>query len=197
MNRWIAYGCGLALSFLATSAECAPEPPQSSAQLVKQGMAYERAGQKAKAAETYEELIRIDPTKRMVLSRRLVNLYAETGKTNAALNWAEQITENHPDPQAYLAGVHTMLGNYKEAEQILEKEVAAAKEDRQKLSLRWQLAHVYEKEGKPDKSEKLLKEASELSKGKPEHKTASERLYQFHRKHRKKTEKDSEPSSRK
>lgn len=172
----------------------------NASELATQAMGYERAGEKAKAAEIYEKLIETDPTKRMVLANRLVKLYAEIGNTNKALEWAHVVMERNPDPQAYLAGVHTMLGNYNEAKAILEKEISsvgspsrkgdkdAGKDPRRKLTLYWQLADVYEKQGNDQKAEYLLKAAVELAKGKPEESAARRRLQKFHEKRTESTE---------
>jgi tetratricopeptide (TPR) repeat protein len=147
-----------------------------SRRLVKKAMAYERAGKGVEAAKTYEELVRVDPSKKKVVSRRLVKLYAEAGSTNAALKWAKQVMADNPDPQAYLAGVYSMLGDYDKASEMLAKEVTNAKKANRKIVLRWQFADVREKQGNYDKAEALLNEAEKLAKGSIYEKGTQKRL---------------------
>ena len=59
----------------------------------------------------------------MVLAQRLVQIYAQEGLAEKALNWAHVVMERNPEPQAYLAGVYTLLGNLDEARNILETTV--------------------------------------------------------------------------
>jgi len=141
-----------------------------------------------KAAEIYEEIIEHDPSKRLALANRLVKIYGEAGVTNKALKWAEAVMEWNPDPQAYLAGVHAMLGNYGEAREILANELAEVGQSRRRLTLQWQLADVYEKEGNTDKAERILKAAADSVKGKPEEITAGRRLKRFYKHHRSATD---------
>jgi tetratricopeptide (TPR) repeat protein len=164
----------------ALAADPAPGAPAAPpADLPKQAAAFERKGDKAKAAETYEAIIAQEPGKRLVLAPRLVRLYAETGVTNKALEWAHVAMEHNPDPQAYLAGVHTMLGDTRAAKTILDKEIAAASPPRRQLTLRWQLADVLEKEGDAVAAEKTLTEAAEKVKGTPDEAAATKRLDLF------------------
>ena len=109
---------------------------------------YEQQGLKAEAADTYERLIEIDPTTRPVLSRRLVKLYAELSLTRQTLAWAQVVMGSNPDPQAYLAGVHTLLGAYDEAARILENEIAREERPQRSGVLKRQLADVYEQRAK-------------------------------------------------
>ena len=58
----------------------------------------------------------------MVLAQRLVRIYTQEGLTEKALSWAHAVMEQNPEPQAYLAGVYTLLGNLDEARNILEQQ---------------------------------------------------------------------------
>ena len=136
-------------------------PPQLSAM----AEACERSGDLLGAAAAYERIIRQDPAKRVVLASRLVQIYAQEGLGEKALKWAQVAMERNPEPQAYLAGVYKMLGKLGEAQKILEQQLAEQKEPRRKLTLSWQLAEVYEKEGNISAAEKTLLESVESVRG--------------------------------
>lgn len=152
-------------------------------------MMLQRAGKRLEAAEIYEQLIETDPARSRVLVGLLARLYAEAGKPAKALAWAEKVIEKHPDPQAYLAGVHAMCGDYKKAAQILDKEIAGAKQARRQITLRWQLADVHEKAGKLDEAEKVLRTAAEIA-GNGQDRIATTRRLQALDKRRQKIEQD-------
>lgn len=140
---------------------------------------YEQAGDRAKAAETYEQIITGDPAQSVVLASRIAKIYAEAGQTNKAVEWATVVMKKNPDPQAYLAGIRVLLGDYAEARRILAEEIGREKSARRGMILRWQLAGVCEKAGDEKDAEKLLKEAVEISKGQPEEEAAKKRLSMF------------------
>ena len=121
-------------------------------------------------------MARTNPVARKALSHRLVTIYAETGETNKALTWAREVMRDNPDPQAYLAGVHARLGNWTVAERILEKEIAANTNVTRAVTLRWQLAEAYEKEGNRAKASKVLNEAAGLARGTSMEATTQRRL---------------------
>ena len=152
--------------------------------LRKQARAFEQSGQRIKAAEAYESILKTDPSARMVLAPRLVAIYTQAGETNKALEWAHVVMQTNPDPQAYLAGVNAMLGKYSEAQGILEAELAKTKEPRRKMLLNWQLADVYEKAGKPEKAAETLSQANKAVRGTPDEAAAQHRLDQHNRKHK-------------
>jgi tetratricopeptide (TPR) repeat protein len=154
----------------------------------QQALAYDRAGEKVKAAKAYEELAKADPAKHVIVSHRLVRLYAQLCNTNKALQWAEVVMERNPDPQAYLAGVHGMLKNYDKAESILNKEISTTTKTRRRLTLHWQLADVCEKQGKQANADEALTKALGLAKGKPEEAAAERRLRKFREKHEKRVQ---------
>jgi tetratricopeptide (TPR) repeat protein len=141
----------------------AAKPPSAEPQHI--AAAYERAGRKAEAAALYEEIARTNSAARKVLSHRLVPLYAETGQTDEALKWAHEVMRDNPDPKAYLAGVHAQLGNWEQAGQMLQEEIAANTDETRSVTLRWQLADVLERLGKHEACVKVLDEASGLAKG--------------------------------
>jgi tetratricopeptide (TPR) repeat protein len=144
---------------------------------------YEQAGDKLKAAETYEQIVKGDPGKSIVLARRIATIYAESGQTNKAIEWAKEVMKTSPDPQAYLAGIHAMLGNYPEAIRIVDEEIVREKDARRGIMLRWQLAELCNKTGDVKKAEKLLREGVELSKGRQEEADARKRLDLFSKGH--------------
>jgi tetratricopeptide (TPR) repeat protein len=139
-------------------------------------VAHERAGRKREAALLYEEMARTNSAVRKVLSHRLVTLYTETGEKNKALHWAHEAMRNNPDPQAYLAAVHGQLGQWKKAREILEREIAGSTNATRAVTLRWQLADVYEKGGEGLKAKGILNEAAEAVKGTAMESAAQRRL---------------------
>lgn len=147
--------------------------------LIEQATTYDVAGDKQKAADTYEKIVKADPAKGKVLSDRLVKLYAQLGKKEDTLRWAKEVMKDNPDPQAYLAGVYSLLADHKEAESILEKEIAAEKTPHRQLILNWQLADVCEKKGDRDKADKILSAAATAAKGTPDEAAAQQRLDRF------------------
>jgi tetratricopeptide (TPR) repeat protein len=144
---------------------------------------YEQSGDLLEAAAVYERLIDENPTKRMVLAQRLVRIYAKEGQAEKALSWAHVVMEQNPEPQAYLAGVHTLLGHLDEAKDILEKLVAERKEPRQKLTLSWQLAEVYEKQDNIPAAEKTLLESVESVEGTIHETAAWSHICRFYDRH--------------
>jgi tetratricopeptide (TPR) repeat protein len=146
-----------------TSPRTASRPPLKSVQEV--ATAHELAGRKREAAASYEEMARTNSAARKVLSHRLVTIYTETGETNKALAWAREVMRDNPDPQAYLAAVHGRLGQLKLAQEILEREIGGNTNATRAVTLRWQLAEVWEKEGDSLKARKVLEEAAGAAKG--------------------------------
>jgi len=153
-------------------------------ELSRQATAHERAGDRAAAARTYERIVELDPTKRAVLSHRLVKLYAELKKPEAALKWAREIMKTHPDPQVYHAGVLSLLGRHGEAEEIIRKEIAEADAPRRKMVLYWQLADVYRQQGRVSDAKTALQNAVTSVRGQPEEKDAIRHLERFAKKTR-------------
>ena len=172
------------LSISSSAAELPPaETNTSSQQLSAMAEARERSGDLLEAAAAYERLIEQNPTKRMVLAQRLVQIYVKEGLTEKTLRWAHVVMEWNPEPQAYLAGVYTLLGNLDEARNILEQQLTERKEPRQKLTLSWQLADVYEKLGDIPSVEKTLLESVESVAGSIDEDTAWARVCRFYKSH--------------
>ena len=94
-----------------------------------------------------------------------MTIYTETGETNKALTWALEVMRDNPDPQAYLAAIHARLGQRKEAQKILEHEIAGNTNTTRAVTLRWQLAEICEKLGDGIKARKALSEAAAAAKG--------------------------------
>jgi hypothetical protein len=82
----------------------------------------------------------------------------------------------NPDPQDYLAAVHAQLGQWKEAREILEHEIAGNTNTTRSVTLRWQLAEVYAQEGDGTKTRKTLTEAAGAAKGTAMEAAAQRRL---------------------
>lgn len=163
---------------LAQGRAVTPDVPEPHTAPAPQALAagYERAGRKEDAAAIYEQLAATNAVARKVLAPRLVQIYAETGQTNAALKWARDVMRDNPDPQPYLAGVHSRLGQQKQAQAILEREIGANTNAARAVTLRWQLADVCDKAGEKAKAKKSLEEAANAAKGTPMEATAQRRL---------------------
>ena len=157
----------------ASPAPAIRRPPPSPQEVAA---AHERAGRKREAAALYEAMVRTNTAARKVLSHRLVAIYAETGETNKALTWAREVMRDNPDPQAYLAAVQARLGQWQEAQETLEREIARNTNATRAVTLRWQLAEVCEKQGDAAKARKVLNEAADAAKGTPMESAAQRRL---------------------
>jgi len=177
-------GVWVAMAVAVSAATNVVQVSGAGVDLRKQARAYEQSGQKLKAAEAYEQILKADPAARMVLAPRLVAIYTQAGETNKALEWAHVVMQTNPDSQAYLAGVNAMLGKYSEAQGILEAELTKAKEPRRKMLLNWQLADVHERAGKPKKAAKALAQALEVVQGTPDEAAAQQRLDKYNRQHK-------------
>ena len=137
---------------------------------------HERAGRKREAAALYETMVRTNAAARKVVSHRLVAIYVETGETNKALAWAHEVMRDNPDPQAYLAAVQARLGQSREAQETLEREIARNTNAARAVTLRWQLAEVYEREGEDGKARRVLDEAAGVAKRTPMEAATQRRL---------------------
>lgn len=184
--------CGCLAGVLAVGL-CAPAlaAGKDAAALMDEASRYEQAGDKLKAAEAYEALAQVDATRKTVIAWRLARLYAEAGVTNKALSWAREVMKSNPEPQAYLAGVHTLLKDYAGAETILRKELAGRSTNAlptQRLTLHWQLADMYDKKGDAAKADAELQNAVHAVKGTPDEPVAQRRLDAFREKTKKKEE---------
>ena len=139
-------------------------------------VAHEQAGRKREAAALYEAIVRTNTAARKVLPQRLVAIYVETGETNKALTWAREVMRDNPDPQGYLAAVQLRLGQSREAQETLEREIAHNTNATRAVTLRWQLAEVFVKAGDSAGAGKLLREAADAAKGTPMEPAACQRL---------------------
>ncbi len=83
---------------------------------------------------------------------------------------------DNPDPQAYLAGIHSLLGQHKQAQQILEREIAGNTNATRAVTLRWQLADVCERAGDSVRAHQILEEAATAAKETPMAPAAERRL---------------------
>lgn len=158
-------------------ADATEDPPPRQPALAEAAAKLERDGRKVEAIAVYEQLARQDPLSERLVAQRLARLYAATGNTNAAIAWATKATKKHPDPEAYLAGVHALCGNHAEAAQILTKALEAQSIPRlREIILRWQLADSLVARKKQPEAEAQLRKALALAEGNPEEPTARKRL---------------------
>jgi tetratricopeptide (TPR) repeat protein len=142
-------------------------------------LALEQAGRLIEAAAAYEQIAATNPAAHLALAHHLVRLYARAAATNAALRWAGQVMKTNPDPQAYLAGVHSLLGNHAKARAILERELKAPGPDRRRMTLLWQLADALAALGDRPGAEASLRRAEALAQGTPDQAVAERRLSEF------------------
>ena len=138
--------------------------------------ALEKAGDAHGAAAAYEQIVRDDPATRPVLATRIARLYAEAGVTNQALEWAAAAAEQHPDPQAFLAGIHEMLGDAPGALAILIPEIARAEDPGRKIALLWLAADVCRNAGLKDQAVEYLQRALDAAQGRPEEERTRKKL---------------------
>lgn len=99
------------------------------------------------------------PLKRPVVAGELVKLYAAAGEADRALAWAQVVMERNPEPQAYLAGVYSLLGRDEDAVRILEAELKSPPAAERAVPLYWQLADSLERLGKADAAQRALESA--------------------------------------
>jgi tetratricopeptide (TPR) repeat protein len=81
-----------------------------------------------------------------------------------------------PDPEAYLAGVLEQLGQWKEAELLLRNTVRDVTDPQRRVSLHWQLADVYEHQGRREDALQSLSAAREAAQGSSLQSAAAARL---------------------
>ena len=138
-----------------------------------------RADRPAEAAAAYEKLIVQDPSRREAIAGILVKLYAKAGDSQKAIEWARVVMEHNPEPQAYLAGVHSLLGDHRESIRILEAQLQAPADAERAIPLYWQLADEYEALGEASNAERALATACEKAGGHFLEPAARERLVRF------------------
>ena len=148
----------------------------STAELMRLGTAAERACHIAEAISAYEKLLQRDLSYERILAPRLVDLYVAGGQPARALSWAGRVASRHPDPQAYLAGVHARLRQWKEAEILLRQTLHATTALRKRLPLLWQLADVQEGQGDSAAAVVTLSGACEATPDEALRKTSAQRL---------------------
>ncbi len=166
--------------FLAVLASpCLATAQASVEQLEEQAAALERQGDRLGAAELYEQIVKADPALRGVLAATLAELYARSGAVEKALAWAGVVMEKNPDPVAYLAGIHALLGNLEQAAGLIGKELEADPPPRRRVALLWQLADVRVAQGDLVEAEARLAAGVEAAAGLPEEATARRRLEGF------------------
>jgi tetratricopeptide (TPR) repeat protein len=148
-------------------------------QLRVRAQEFESSGILLSAASVYEELLARDPPYRQVLVSRLAVLYAEAGDAKSALQWAREAARNNPEPEAYLAGIYSLLGEYERAREILEQVVQAPTTPERRVSHYWQLAEVCEVLGDHDAAGAYLQLAVDVSQGNAQRRAAKNRLHKY------------------
>jgi tetratricopeptide (TPR) repeat protein len=187
--RWtisIGAACGLFAASGGSAAPAKATPPaadKDSAAVVTnleaRADALAQGGQKLKAAQVYEAIAKRNPSARRPLANRITRLYAECGVTNQALQWAAEVMRVHPDPQVFLAGIQTTLGNYAEAAKILTAQLGVAPSSSRRMTLLWQLADLCDKQGKPAEARQALAQAVAAASSDLERAAAKRRLEKF------------------
>ena len=143
---------------------------------LQQAVAAEQAGRAEAAAAAYEALLESDTTLETAVAPRLVALHADLGHPAQALAWAVRVARRHPDPAAYLAGVHARLGQFKEAELTLREALRGETGADRRATLLWQLAEAQERLGDTDAARDSLAQARDLLPDGPRRATSDRRL---------------------
>ena len=168
-------GLAWSLAVLGTGAAyCAAEEPIEA--LMRRGAAAERAGRLGEALTVYEKLLQRDTAYEVVLAPRLADLHTAAKQPAQALAWARRAALRRPDPQAYLAGVHARLGQWKEAELLLRQTLAATREPSKRQPLLWQLADAQEGQGDAAAARATLSEACRTAQGEAFREASDRRL---------------------
>ena len=184
----------LALTFPATPARAEAAMPDDPVQLKALAQHYEREGMKREAAQAYERLLEKRPVARMAVAPRLVQLYVDTAQREKALAAARDYMDETPDPLAYLAGVYAQLGGYREAVTLLEKALTKTRSPRRECALLWQLADVYELDGRHAMARSCLTNALAITGEHPQAKAARRLVERFDERRREKEEAAEEPA---
>lgn len=137
---------------------------ESVGDLMRRGISAENSHRLSVAAEAYEKLLQRDTTFEATVAPRLVNLYLAMNQPAPALSWATRVARHHPEPQAYLAGVHSRLNQHKEAELLLRKAVHKTADPIRRVPLLWQLAGTQESQGDNQSAMTTLAEARDATK---------------------------------
>lgn len=134
------------------------------------------SGAWSSAIAAYEDLARQDASQRRVLAPLIVRLALKAGAAGKALPWAKEVAQEHPRPQAYLAGVYAELGQLDEAARLLDEALVSAVSPRERVELLWQTAEVKAKQGRRDDAEAALRQALQEAKGTADEPAAARRL---------------------
>lgn len=151
----------------------------SEPELRRQAASLEQAGRTLEAARVYEQIVRMDPSRSRVLARRLAVIYAEARQEKKALSWAGIAAKDDPDPNAYLAGINSLMGNQDEAARLLEAELRQTGNAHRKVTLYWQLAGVKERGGDREGAARALNDALGASRGTPDEAVALQKKAAF------------------
>ncbi|MDF7822636.1 hypothetical protein P4B35_01320 [Pontiellaceae bacterium B12227] len=174
----------LAMGAMALGAQAEKSSHDSSTLELKQrALTFEQKGERLQAAEIYEQLAEKDESSRKVLANRLAVLYAQEGCSDKSLQWASIAAEMNPDPQAYMAGIHSMLGDDSSAIQILKQELSKKNQPMRTLVLHRQLASIYEDRHDLKNARLTLQSATGVLKGTSMESEAEKLLKAFRNKH--------------
>lgn len=149
---------------------------ESVAELMRRGVSAEKNHQSATAAQAYEQLLQHDTTFEATVAPRLVNLYISMNRPASALSWARRIARHHPEPKAYLAGVHSRLNQNKEAELLLRQALRKINDPTQRTPLLWQLAQTLENQGDNQGAMTTLENARDTANNAAMRQTATRRI---------------------
>jgi tetratricopeptide (TPR) repeat protein len=156
---------------------------ESTARLKELAAQYEKEALPKEAAEVYEAILGAEPTATRVITPKLVRLYVQSEQPGKAMDKAREFMNDTPDPQAYLAGVYTMVGGYREAEVILREAIGSEKKHtRRRIMLHWQLSDLYVKSKRLDMAEKTLVDMLKLEGNAGHEKVTAHKLEIIHKK---------------
>ena len=147
----------------SVSAEKQPTT-ESVGDLMRRGVSAENSQRMADAAAAYEKLLQRDTTFEATVAPRLVNLYLSMNQPAPALSWATRVARRHPEPKAYLAGVHSRLNQHKEAELLLRQALRETREPMRRVPLLWQLAETQESQSDSQSAMTTLANAHDATK---------------------------------
>jgi tetratricopeptide (TPR) repeat protein len=171
-QRLLACGCVL----LATCCAAGTNATSANTAAALRAADAERAGRLREAVAAYTALLEQDAMFEPVVAPRLVELHVRLGEPAQALSWAARVARRHPEPAAYLAGIHARLGQIKDAELALRQALRDAPDAACRLPLLWQLAEIQERGGDPDAARETLRQARQAAPDDHRRKATRQRL---------------------
>lgn len=133
--------------------------PDNSSYAYRLADSYVKSGQPEKAAGVYERLVARSPNRNVYFIKRIVELYADAGKKDVALEWVGKLDEGPPNfyslrDKAHLYG---RLGLGPKALGAMEEALRIAEGPDQKLEARFEIANMRISRKEYDKAEEMLR----------------------------------------